>query len=1338
MSLGRRVLLRGGFAGLAAALVLVLSGDRGALTAAPGGIDPLEILKLQIKPNVFIILDTSGSMMEPGSNILPLGGDDFSGKMHQAKKALNTVVSANKARVNFGLGSYFAENDDKFLPNSTFDGRSGVLTYVTNQVGGDTWTGGAAPDFFRTTRSTTASNYDGANGADVYESLQSINRILTQDTAGGACTAEPCRRVLRSRFLRNNVRFRWNTTTNPPPLSSGFVSDTVLLGTTSASDPVSGAAGCPLPPAALFPDDPDKNLPDADGDGVGDPDGFSDIARPCMQHEDSAGSVTTFWYTSGTWNSSVSNCTGARLLASVASCAADNTPAILSRFKDELPIDGSCGNPVGIPCGITPVTSTSAAPYPTLANTNPATTAGLDPNTVLGVLSAGSTPLGASLDYVYNNFAAVFPSTIPGQQNFVVLLTDGVETCGGNAEAAADRLFNPTNGNPSVYTFVIGLSINTGTLDLIARAGSGGARDAIPAANADELIAALQAVLDTAISTGAFSAANQVVGSVFELIQDLAVTPELEDPLDPTTRYNQRVNIIYQSTFGLPGWQGHLFAFLNDGTLQPVPNVNFSGNWDAAETLFEQVSSVLEENVRGSGRQVNQFTFFELHNGATVDGIQNEDPTANGALIKRRAFTSNGNGTFARSGSPDVQFDASSPQGRNVVALWPPNQTGLDSGIAEIDPPIGTVGPLDDALGIGPGSNPVLSFTDLQTQLLACTSAGPFTDPDTGAAVPATPLPPECDAVANPTLALDAARKEARQILLAWIAGARVDNRSGDGKPVRALDVPGLPILYRDRGWLLLDSTFTTPAVIGPPLGEDPSGHVPEYVLYRDGRRDTEGLGIAENHLGFGLANPDKDDPVAQARTNLELKPVMTVVYQAANDGVHAFQALTSEELWSFVPYDQLGKIQDMINPGQLRDPHVYMVASSLRFAEVFVPDVDGYSFGASPFSFTGRWRRMLVFGRGKGGKFYTALDVTSPGPYTHAALDTNPPWVMWSRGNPDAAQPAEFARMGETWSVPAVGDVSGKSDAWRVFTGSGYGDLPGEGATFYMLDAITGDALLAQDVGDGTRTFVPENALVAGPAAYNPFSLDPPGVTLRSTIRQVTRVFIPDLHGRVWAFSTTSGALFADVGPTQPIADGPALLKLGDKPHVFFGSGNDTRVPDGLNPPFRMYGYRDDGGVAGVQLFTIDYPTGPPSDFRNVARPATGYTSAGEGLVLYVGSRFVPAGADCLSSFDTILFGVISDPGAAGGYSAGYDFSGDGVADLSYVIQGQKAGGVSTTGGSVTVSLSGSRSGPPPAGGGAGVSFPGPPPTPPPGPPPPPNVVPTKIATGSPVCRNF
>ena len=358
------------------------------------------------------------------------------------------------------------------------------------------------------------------------------------------------------------------------------------------------------------------------------------------------------------------------------------------------------------------------------------------------------------------------------------------------------------------------------------------------------------------------------------------------------------------------------------------------------------------------------------------------------------------------------------------------------------------------------------------------------------------------------------------------------------------------------------DTTNSTPAVVTPPLRATPNTHVSEFVLFRDGRRDENRQGINEIDLGFGLRNPDFDDAFPAGK--ITLKPVMTTIYIGAQDMLHAFRAGSNcgagdptqcaeqggEELWGFAPFDLLHKQKDMIlrydfadptsrgyvirgpqfpvvdpdpvNPPNDRDHHTYGVASSIRVADIFVPG----SFtptpppGLTPITFSGRWRTVLFFGRGVGGKFYTGLDVTAPGPFTRTALKTNPPWVMWNQGNVDDVVD-DYDQMGQTWSVPAVGNLALSASAppgtpeWVAWMGSGYGtgvNAATEGSAFYMLDAATGKLISrvvsgltsiptedgqswpeVTDIGDGTPTYIANNALVASPAGFNKFQLDDP-----------------------------------------------------------------------------------------------------------------------------------------------------------------------------------------------------------------------------------------------------
>jgi Tfp pilus tip-associated adhesin PilY1 len=201
------------------------------------------------------------------------------------------------------------------------------------------------------------------------------------------------------------------------------------------------------------------------------------------------------------------------------------------------------------------------------------------------------------------------------------------------------------------------------------------------------------------------------------------------------------------------------------------------------------------------------------------------------------------------------------------------------------------------------------------------------------------------------------------------------------------------------------------------------------------------------------------------------------------------------------------------------------MLAAPVRFSDVFFPGTFNRNLGSVTVTGTGVWRTVLVFGRGIAGKYYTALDVTAAGPFnTTASLDAFPrgtdteggPIPIWSRGNPDTADGrstgtknnvigtnsdfAWFEKLGQTWSVPAVGvvkpteNITVRSSAGVesvAYTGSGYGsgaNADAEGSTFYTLDMLTGDVVAAVDVGD--RSPAPagllQNALVGSPAAFS------------------------------------------------------------------------------------------------------------------------------------------------------------------------------------------------------------------------------------------------------------
>lgn len=1398
--------LRGG---VAAGLFFLLVGDRGT-AAVVCGIDPLEILKLQIKNNVAVVLDTSGSMKWPVDvDNFSVGGDDPMSRLYQAKQALKAVVGTNSTRLNIGLLTYnIASNLKPLNQGQDFDNDANNGSNTNRNDGPFIYVSADAPSTpsnaaaFYTTFNCNGSGtnvdgyfcqiddafnqYDNANSTEIFRSFGNrrgtaiAGSSLFSDPYPAGCTpGTDCRYYLQSRLFRSNVSYTWRGT-SPSNVGLALVSGP-------------NAFACPLPPVGIVGDNPDL-----------DSDGFSDKPTPCMQFINQAtGLSSVFYYTSAIFElASGSVCGGALTINAVPPCTTDTTQVVLDALAQELPVVSATklnGN----------LTANAVQDYMNRAGSNPT---GDNPPfgpgpPIAGVRADQSTPIAGSIQYIRTAAPPVFPPLQPPppigplQKNFVLILSDGDDTCANaNPDTAAAlaarqaQLLFENTGNPQnqAETLFVAFAsaINIGRSNKIAQAGSGGqvgpippgnvtcppgavCRNAFTANSTDELIAVLNAALDLIVSEGEFSAAPTIISTVFELgvLSDpLNISnpgdPARVDSMNPDTRYNSRTNILFQPTFELPGFTGHLYAFLNDGTFQQVNQANFTGRWDAGETLFEQVSQLCLE-IGNEGHGVNLYRFTELHDGLSARNINAASCSAGGNVtIRRRIFTASPvagtggspvNRTYTRTAGVLNEWDGSVAQGTNVVALWPPNQTGLDSGITDIDPAAGVVGPLDDALGIGPASIPLLTFSDLRSKLRACEGSL-----DSGGA------PAACDDIVNPALALQTARKEGRQILLTWMAGAKVALGS-DNKALRdASDPVNKPLLFTDRGWIMGDTTLAAPAIVGPPLRGAPSEHLVEFALFRDGRRSSvDQQGIDDLDRGFGLRNPDFDD--ADPATKPNLKPTMTVVYHPANDMLHAFRAgpdcgpdpgvefkpltppascteMGSQELWGFVPFDQLGKIMTLLQ-GQLQDPHTYMMGTSVRVADIFIPGTFSLVDNGISVNYDGRWRTVLFVGRGPGGKFYTAIDVTGPGPFTRAALDTNPPFVMWNIGNEapvagvDPTSDDDYDGMGESWSVPAVGNVdvvTAGLPEWRVWVGSGCGSDPTnfEGKCFFMLDAETGANAGSSPfvVGDGNTTYIPDNALVAGPSAYNAFQLDDPTVLTRSLDR-VTRIYIPDIHGRIWKFNTTSGGLVADEGPAQPFGVPVALMKIdagqGALPHIFAAAGNDLRVPD--TNPFKMFGYSDGGADTDLttqltKLFNQSFAAPVPGiseGTRGTVQPATAFNDQGQGRVFFVGTRFNFTDITCISSFDTFLFGL----GAVSG-SAVYDFNNDGTLDLSTIIQGVRATVLQTAGGQVLIGDSG--------GIGRAPSPPPPPASPFPSPAAaqPSQVLTTDMKPGSPVCR--
>jgi type IV pilus assembly protein PilY1 len=131
-------------------------------------------------------------------------------------------------------------------------------------------------------------------------------------------------------------------------------------------------------------------------------------------------------------------------------------------------------------------------------------------------------------------------------------------------------------------------------------------------------------------------------------------------------------------------------------------------------------------------------------------------------------------------------------------------------------------------------------------------------------------------------------------------------------------------------------------------------------------------------------------------------------IYVGANDGMlHAFDGDTGNELWAFIPPDQLPRLQKLLD-----DVHDYFVDGTVSVIER-------------------ENSTLLMFGERRGGAYYHALDITNPlqPVYKYAINEAHLEQLDWDEdGEMEFA--ATGATLGQSWSRPhkvklKVGDAA-------------------------------------------------------------------------------------------------------------------------------------------------------------------------------------------------------------------------------------------------------------------------------------------------------------------------
>ncbi len=335
------------------------------------------------------------------------------------------------------------------------------------------------------------------------------------------------------------------------------------------------------------------------------------------------------------------------------------------------------------------------------------------------------------------------------------------------------------------------------------------------------------------------------------------------------------------------------------------------------------------------------------------------------------------------------------------------------------------------------------------------------------------------------------------------------------------LDKDGMR-LYRERDKLLGDFIHSQPIYVkNPPFGFLDEG----YAAYTQKERDA-------------------------------------IVYAAANDGMlHAFDALTGDERWAYIPPMVLPDLWQLANK-DYADRHRYYLDGQIIVADV---------------KYGNDWKTILIGAMGKGGRGYYALDITST---------KQPPKVLWTYTADDNPN------MGYSYGAAQVTKIEGK---WVAVLTSGYNNIKengkydgdGQGHVFILdlTDPKMKDHVVDISTGVGDR-LNPSGLARINIAAASNFNTD----------NTEDRAYGGDLLGNLWRFNLKqhTATKLLELSDTRPITAAPDLTRREDGTIVvYFGTGrflgsSDLVIPEESMPTQIVGAIKDVVTDAPIQLDSL------------------------------------------------------------------------------------------------------------------------------------------------------
>ncbi len=295
---------------------------------------------------------------------------------------------------------------------------------------------------------------------------------------------------------------------------------------------------------------------------------------------------------------------------------------------------------------------------------------------------------------------------------------------------------------------------------------------------------------------------------------------------------------------------------------------------------------------------------------------------------------------------------------------------------------------------------------------------------------------------------------------------------------------------------------------------------VDEMIRWMRGEDVKDIDGDPTTTLRYAMGDPLHARPAAIVYGGTAADPE-AVIFTATNDGyLHAIDAETGAELWSYIPRDLLPRMAILYDDPEMKyklyglDGDIVPVLRDVdRDGQIEAADGD---------------MALILFGMRRGGNKYRMLDVT----------DRNNPVLVWER---------TLANGGESWSAPVVTrmDVSGSGQNQFkavAIVGGGYDrvhDTPTfnpdpdvVGAGVHVLDLLTGATLWYAGHSSSNADLQLASMSRAIPTRVKVIDINGDSFA--------DRMYAADLGGQVWRFDVSNG------NPRASLVAGGVIAQLG------------------------------------------------------------------------------------------------------------------------------------------------------------------------------------------------